>query len=92
MNEVYRNNIKKKLYRLLYKMNKDTRIQVQTSVGLSRERLTGETVGQGTVKGVVISAVNLDNGVSDHFHDSKDEVTYGDVKLGPVFSCDEQLK
>ena len=88
MNEVYRNNVRGKIYRLLYNMNKDTRIQVQTPVGLTRESVTGETVGQGTVEGAVISAVNLDNGVAEQFDDD-DEITYGDVQLGPMLFQDD---
>ena len=52
-------------------MNKNTRISIQTPVGLTEERDTGEGVGQGTLEGAIISAVNLDNGVQDFFHDSE---------------------
>ena len=54
LNEVHRNNVKGKLYRLLYEMNKNTRISIQTPVGLTEERDTGEGVGQGTLEGAII--------------------------------------
>ena len=63
MNELHKNEVRGKLYRLLYLMNSDTRIQIQTPVGPTKEKSTGETLGQGTVEGAIASAVNLDNGV-----------------------------
>ena len=84
MNEIYRNNVKGKLYRLIYKMNENTCIRVQTPVGLSQERSRGETVEQVTVGGAVVSAVNLDNGVRDFFANSEAEVTFAGVSLGPI--------
>ena len=89
MNEVYRNNVRGKLYRLIYKMNENTCIRVQTPVGISEEQSAGETVGQGTVEGAILSAVNLDNGVRDFFTGSEAEVTFGDISLGPVLFQDD---
>ena len=83
MNELYRNGVTGKLYRLLYHMNENTRIQVQTPVGPTEECNTGETLGQGTVEGAVASAVNLDNGTRDFFKDSEVEVHYHGVRLNP---------
>ena len=70
MNELYRNGVTGKLYRLLYHMNENTQIQAQTN----EECNTGETLGQGTVEGAVASAVNLDNGTRDFFKESEVEV------------------
>ena len=58
MGELYKNNLHEKLYRLVYLMNKNTRISVQTPVGATKERDTGEGLGQGTVEGAIASAVN----------------------------------
>ena len=41
-NELYKNEVRGKLYKLLYEMNKDTRIKVRTPVGDTEERDTGE--------------------------------------------------
>ena len=49
MGELFKNKLHGKLYRLVYLMNKNTRISVQTPVGVSDERDTGEGLGQGTV-------------------------------------------
>ena len=75
MNELYKNEVRGKLYRLLFEMNKNTKISVQTPVGMTGEEDTGEGVGQGTLEGALVSAVNLDNGVNDFFYDSEYEVS-----------------
>ena len=89
MNEVYKNEIKGKIYRLLYQMNKNTRISVHTPVGVTEEEDTGEGLGQGTLEGAIVSAVNLDNGVKDFFSDSEYEVSYGELQLQPVLYQDD---
>ena len=89
MNELYKNKVQGKLYRLLFEMNKNTKISIQTPVGLTEEKDTGQGVGQGTLEGALVSAVNLDNGVGDMFHDSEYEVSYGDVDLRPLLYQDD---
>ena len=89
MNELHKNNIRGKLYRLFFEMNKNTRICVQTPVGLTEERDTGQGVGQGTLEGALVSAVNLDNGVRDFFQDSEYEVSYGEVEIKPLLYQDD---
>ena len=78
-----------KLYRLIYNMNNDTRISVQTPVGVTEECKIGESVGQGTLEGAIISAVNLDNGVQDFFANSDDEINYLGMKMGPLLFQDD---
>jgi hypothetical protein len=89
MNELYKSKVQGKLYRLLYEMNKNTKIRIQTPVGLTEECDTGEGVGQGTLEGAIVSAVNLDSGVNDFFHDSEFEVNYGGVALQPLLYQDD---
>ena len=89
LNELYKNQVKGKVYRLLYEMNKDTRISVRTSVGITEQRETGEGWGQGTIEGAICSAVNLDNGVRDFFVSSECEVSYGDLALSPLLFQDD---
>ena len=84
--------MKGKLYRLLFEMNRNVRIRVQTAVGLTDSEDTGESIGQGTVEGALISAVNLDNGVKDFFAESDEEVTYGEVILRPIIFQDDVAK
>ena len=64
-------------------------VQLQTPVGLTEESDTGEGVGQGTLEGAIVSAVNLDSGVNDFFHDSEHEVNYGGVEIKPLLFQDD---
>ena len=84
MGEIFKSNVRGKLYRLLYHMNKNTRICVQTPVGVSEEENTGEGLGQGTVEGAIASAVSLDNGVRDYFMNSEEEIHYHGILLAPL--------
>ena len=59
MNELYKSQVKGKTYRLLYKMNENLMISVKTDSSL----------GQGSIKGPIGSAVSLDNGVGEEFND-----------------------
>ena len=72
LNELYKNNVKGKLYTLLYEMIKDTRSVVRTTVGDTEQR----DVGEGAIEGAICSAVNLDNGVRDFFEGSEYELSY----------------
>ena len=89
MNELYRSNVKGKLYKLLYEMNRNTRISVRTPVGDTEWRDVGEGWGQGTIEGAICSAANLDKGVHDFFSDSEYEVSYGDLVLSPALFQDD---
>ena len=70
--EIYRNKTKGKLYRLLFLLNKNVKIRVKTPVGVTKSHDTGPTVSQGSAEGAIISADNLDNGVSEAFHDEEE--------------------
>ena len=92
MQELYRNNVRGKLYRLIYHMNKNTKICVQTPVGMSEEAEVGETVGQGSLEGAIISSASLDNGIHDFFVDSEEEAYYGPLRLQPVLYQDDIVR
>ena len=81
-----------KVYRLWYKLNQNTRIAVQTGAGLTAERDTGETLGQGTVGGALASALNIDEELNAHFESSESEVCYGSIRLQPVSFQDDILR
>ena len=49
-------DIKGKLYRLLYMMNKETIIEVKTGVGMTGKAITDENVSQGIVDGSLTSS------------------------------------
>ena len=69
MGELYKCQIKGKLYRLLYKLNENIRVTVKTPVGETESADTGSGVGQGTVDGGIISSASLDGGVTEEFTD-----------------------
>ena len=54
-------------------MNKNLRIRVKTSVGLTQLEETGSNIGQGRVEGMTVSAVSLDTGIKKIFHDKEEE-------------------
>ena len=78
-----------KVYRAWYLMNKNTKIAVKTGTGLTEEANVGEVIGQGTVGGALVSQVNIDRGVDRYFCGSKDEVSYGTVRLQPLIFQDD---
>ena len=83
LNEVYKLGVKGKLYRLLYKINQETLIQVKTAVGLTRVENRGEGISQGTVDGAVLSSAGIGGGVDEYFVDSENEIWYHKVRLQP---------
>ena len=54
---------------MIFRLIENIRISVTTSVGSTDFEDTGMGVGQGTSDGTIISAVGLDNGVTDAFSD-----------------------
>ena len=81
MNTLYRIGVNKKACRTWFLLNKKTRISVKTGVGMTEECDVGEVVGQGTMGGALVSQLNVDKGVGDYFEGSKDEATYGSIRL-----------
>ena len=89
MNELYKSGIKGKLYRLLFKLNKNTRFKVETPVGVTDFLDRGEGLGQGTLEGALLSALNLDSGINDFFMNSEDEASFEGVRLQPLLYQDD---
>ena len=93
--ELYKSEIRGKLYRLIYKLNEDINISVLTPVGQSEHQHTGSGVGQGTADGAVVSSVNLDGGVREKFTDvtlfnsDDDSVKYYKDCYHPVMFMDD---
>ena len=89
LDELYKSNVREKLYNLIYEMNRDVRIKVRTPVGDSDVETVGETVTQGSLEGAVISTNSISNGVKDFFGDSEHEVYYETMKLLPFQFLDD---
>ena len=52
----------------------------------------GQMVGQGTIVGALVSQLNVDRGLGEYFNGSRDEASYGSVRLQPVASQDDILR
>ena len=89
MNEVYRNKVRGKVYRLLFNMNKKAQIKVNTSVGISQSKETGPNVQQGTVEAAILSSNSVDKGVNDAFVSSDCEIAYYTINLYPQMFMDD---
>ena len=89
MGELHKTDVKGKLYRLIYVLNKDTEISVKTPVGITDYADVGEGLGQGTNEGAIISSINLDGGIKESLEDTENEVMYLDLKLNPCLFQDD---
>ena len=83
MDELYKGNVKGKLYRLVYELNKKTNVKVRTAVGDSEERVIDDIVAQGSKEAGLISSQSLSKGVEDFFSTSECEVSYASLPLLP---------
>ena len=89
MDNLYKSEIRGKLYRLIYELNKNNSIQINTPVGESERFKTGENVTQGSVGGGLISSLNLDIPIQRFFKNSIHEVSYGNIVMKPVIYQDD---
>ena len=64
-------------------------LEYKPPVGHTKFTEVGETLGQGTNEGAVISTINLDGGITEEFKNSESEVSYVNLKLGPVLFQDD---
>ena len=87
---VYSAGVQGKLYRLWYKLNKNTRIALKTGVCLSDKR--DMFLGQGTDGGALASALNVYENINTYFEDSPVEISYGSTRLQPVSFQDDILR
>ena len=60
-------NISHKSYRIWYKLNEDTLISVNTSVGESKQALITDSIGQGSVGAALVSSLNIGHAIKEAF-------------------------
>ena len=89
MDALYSSGVRGKLYRLLFMLNKNTIVKVNTGVGTTEEAETGENIGQGTGEGAIISAANISDGITKAFKHSSQEISYGEEMLQPLLFQDD---
>ena len=92
MASLYKSEVKGKIYKLIYKLNENIKITVNTPVGKTdTEDLGQETVGQGTGDGAVISAASIADGVNGEFgeecetNEGSEEETTKDSKGNTIY-------
>ena len=56
-----------KSYRMLYKLNENTKISVKTSVGESETAPIKDSVGQGSFAAALVSSLNIGSAIADKF-------------------------
>ena len=76
---LHKANVNSKFFRVWYKLNARTEIEVRTGAGVSVRGLAGPVTGQGGGGAALASALNLDLGVERYFKDSIDEDCYGPI-------------
>ena len=91
MAELYKYEIKGKVYRLIFNMNKNVTIKVTTPGGVTVSEKVGSILAQGSVKAGVIRRVNIDGGMKDAMEDIEEEklVKYVDLTLKPQSYMDD---
>ena len=82
----------KKATRVWHKLNQNTKIQVRTGVGMTKEAEVGAVLGQGTLGGALISQAVLDDGVMEEFQPGDGGLEYGAVALAPLMYQDDLLQ
>ena len=90
--EIYASQVKGKIYRLLFELNKNTKIKINTPVGLSQSAETGPIITQGGVESGILSSVSIDNGTNVTFANSDCEVIYHGLKLAPLDYQDDIMR
>ena len=86
---LHKAEVNNKFYRVWYKLNSSTEIEVRTGAGVTARGLAGPVTGQGGGGAALASALNLDLGLERYFEDSIDEEYYGSVRLQPLAYIDD---
>ena len=86
---LHKANVNNKFFRVWYKLNAKTEIEVRTGAGVSARGLAGPVTGQGGGGAALASALNLDIGLDRYFKDSIDEDCYGTIRLQPLSYIDD---
>ena len=89
MDSLYKCGIAGKIYRLIYELNKSTKLTIKTGCGTTQPKQIGANITQGSIGGALISSVNLDKTVDEHFSKSEHEISYVDLRLQPTIFQDD---
>ena len=89
MDSLYSAGVNGKVYRLIYELNKSTVLSISTGCGMTQPRRIGANIAQGSIGGALISSINLDRTVDQHFSRSEHEISYVDLRLQPTIFQDD---
>ena len=89
MDALYSCGIQGKLYRMIFEMNRSTVLSIKTGCGITQPVEIGENIAQGSIGGALISSVNLDRTVNQHFSKSEYKISYMDLRMQPIIFQDD---
>ena len=88
LNDLWKANIRGKIWRNIYQINKTARIKIKTDHGLTDEVQIGEILKQGSVLASTIAALHTDN-VNGFFQHSGLGVKYGNTVIQNLLFQDD---
>ena len=80
-----------KSYRMLYKLNENTKISVKTSVGESKTAPIKDSVGQGSFAAALVSSLNIGSAIADKFQ-GESSANIGSLELLCLILQDDIMK
>ena len=91
LNDLWKANIKGKIWRNIFKINQVTRIKIKTAYGETEYTQTGEIVKQGSVLASTLAALHTD-GVNDYFSLSGLGINYGQIHIPNLIYQDDIVR
>ena len=91
LNDLWKAEVKGKIWRNIYMINQTAFIKVKTPAGLTEEFQIGETLKQGSVLASTLASLHTD-GVSRLFENSGIGINYGKLRINQLLFQDDILK
>ena len=91
LNDLWKANIKGKIWRNIFKINQVTRIKIKTPYGETDYSETGEIVKQGSVLASTLAALHT-NGVNEYFSLSGLGMNYGKIHIPNLIYQDDIVR
>ena len=91
LNDIWRCEIKGKIWRTIYKVNSHSNISIKTAVGNSPEFEIGESLKQGSVLATALAAYHTDT-ITPLFDEEGLGVIYGNLRINCLLFQDDIVK
>ena len=88
MNDLWKSNVRGKIWRVIYTINKQATIRIKTNFGKTDPVQIGETLKQGSVLASTLAAMHTDK-VDGYFKNSGLGVYYGNKQIGNLIFQDD---